>query len=154
MEIVCIFHNIRSAHNVGAMFRTAECAGVKKVFLTGYTPAPTNRFGFPQKEIAKSALGAEHSVPWESVKTIRALLSRLHREGYVVVALEQDDASVHYKKVRSKKVALIVGNEVTGIEKSVLRTADVIAEIPLKGKKESLNVSTAFGIALFSIAKI
>ncbi len=154
MEIVCIFHNVRSAHNVGAMFRTAECAGVSKIFLTGYTPAPTNRFGFPQKEIAKSALGAEELVPWESAKAIGTLIARLKRDGYMIVALEQDDTSVHYKKVHGKKVAMIVGNEVTGIDASILKKADVIAEIPLKGVKESLNVSTAFGIALFALAKI
>ncbi|MFM2414597.1 MAG: hypothetical protein RI911_290 [Candidatus Parcubacteria bacterium] len=148
---VVLFHNIRSAHNVGAMFRTAECAGVSKVFLIGHTPAPINRFGFPQKEIAKSALGAESLLPWESRKTIGPLLKRLKREGYTIIALEQSHDSVNYKKIRSAKIALIVGNEVTGLEQSVLASADYIAEIPLRGTKESLNVATAFGIGLFSL---
>lgn len=152
MEIVCILHNIRSAHNVGAMFRTAECAGVKKIYLTGYTATPINRFGFPQKEIAKAALGAEILVPWEHLKSTRSLVARLKREGYTIVALELHKKSVHYRKVKHKKIALIVGNEVTGVEESVLKSADVIAEIPLKGKKESLNVGTAFGIGLFALA--
>jgi 23S rRNA (guanosine2251-2'-O)-methyltransferase len=151
---VVIFHNIRSAHNVGAMFRTAECAGVSKVFLTGHTPAPINRFGFPQKEVVKSALGAEALIPWESRKHIKPVIEHLKKDGYTIIALEQHADSVNYKKIHEQKIALIVGNEVTGVEPSVLTRAHYIAEIPLKGKKESLNVSTAFGIGLFALLRI
>lgn len=136
------------------MFRTAECGGVHKIFLTGHTPAPVNRFGFPQKEVMKAALGAESLVPWEQHTSIRTLITRLKKDGYTIVALELHPKSVHYKKVKQQKIALIVGNEVAGIDARVLARADVIAEIPLRGKKESLNVATAFGIGLFALAKI
>lgn len=155
MEVVCILHNIRSTHNVGAMFRTADGAGVKKIYLTGYTPDPVNRFGFPQKDIAKSALGAERSVFWEHPRSVHTLIARLKREGYTIVSLEQDVRSVHYRKTKArKKCALIVGNEVTGVDTSILKKSDVIAEIPLKGTKESLNVATAFGIGLFALMRL
>ncbi len=155
MEVVCILHNIRSTHNVGAMFRTADGAGVTKIFLTGHTPDPVNRFGFPQKDIAKAALGAELSVAWEHPRSVHSLIKRLKHDGYRIVALEQHDVSVHYRKANvGKRFALIVGNEVTGIETSILKKADCIVEIPLKGTKESLNVATAFGIGLFALAKV
>lgn len=137
------------------MFRTAECGGVQRIFLTGHTPAPINRFGFPQKEIVKAALGAESLVVWEQHTSIRALITKLKKDGYTIVALELHPKSVHYKKIKQhQKIALIVGNEVSGIDARVLAQADIIAEIPLKGKKESLNVATAFGIGLFALAKI
>jgi tRNA G18 (ribose-2'-O)-methylase SpoU len=151
-KIVCIFHNVRSAHNVGAMFRTAECAGVGRVYLTGYTPAPINRFGFAQKEVAKSALGAELLIPWESRRQIAPVIASLRADGYTIVAVEQSATSKDYRTVKSKKVALIMGNEVTGLSTSVLKKADITAEIGLKGTKESLNVATAFGIVLFRVA--
>ncbi len=155
MDVVCILHNIRSTHNVGAMFRTADGAGVTKMFLTGYTPDPVNRFGFPQKEIAKAALGAEASIAWEHPRSVHTLIARLKREGYTIVALEQHATSVHYRKAKvGKKFALIVGNEVTGVDAPILKKADCIVEIPLRGVKESLNVATAFGIGLFALAKI
>lgn len=155
MEVVCILHNIRSTHNVGAMFRSADGAGVRKIFLTGYTPDPVNRFGFPQKEISKAALGAEASVAWEHPRSVHTLITRLKREGYTIVALEQHATSIHYRKAKvGKKFALIVGNEVTGVDTAILKKADYIVEIPLKGTKESLNVATAFGIGLFTLAKI
>ena len=155
MEVVCILHNIRSTHNVGAMFRTADGAGVQRIYLTGYTPDPVNRFGFPQKEIAKAALGAEKSITWEHPRSIHTLITRLKKAGYIIVALEQSKNAIHYRKVGGgKKYAFIVGNEVTGVDASILKKSDVIAEIPLKGMKESLNVATAFGIGLFALMKI
>jgi tRNA G18 (ribose-2'-O)-methylase SpoU len=135
------------------MFRTAEGAGVRKVYLTGYTPDPVNRFGFPQKEIAKSALGAEQIVPWEHVRQCSRLIDRLKAEGYTIIALEQDDTSIDYRTVRGNHIAIMVGNEVAGIPRPLLQRVDRIVEIPMHGQKESLNVSTAFGIALFRMVQ-
>ncbi len=152
MSPVAIFYNVRSAENVGAMFRTADAAGVSRVYLAGYTPGPIDRFARPRKDIAKSALGAEKTLPWVHVESVAELVLDLKRNDYFVVAIEQAENSVDYKKVEVKgKMAFIVGNEVSGIEKEILELADVVAEIPMRGEKESLNVSTAFGIALFRI---
>ncbi len=150
-----ILHNIRSVENVGAMFRTADAAGVDKIYLTGYTPTPLDRFGRKRRDLAKSALGAEEYVAWEQKKTIIPLISKLKKDGCQIIAIEQDDKSVDYKKVKIKnRNAFLVGTEVSGIPKNILKKCDVIAEIPMKGKKESLNVSVALGIALFRILKI
>ncbi|HEY4513114.1 MAG TPA: TrmH family RNA methyltransferase [Candidatus Paceibacterota bacterium] len=154
-ETIIILHNIRSVENVGAMFRTADAAGVNKIYLTGYTPAPLDRFGRKRGDLAKSALGAEEFVLWESKKSLPALMRSLRREKYFIVAIEQDKKSVDYKKVKLKsKNAFIAGPEVTGISKSILNKCDVIAEIPMHGKKESLNVSVALGVALFRICDL
>ncbi|OGI63070.1 hypothetical protein A2818_02565 [Candidatus Nomurabacteria bacterium RIFCSPHIGHO2_01_FULL_40_12] len=148
---ILILHNIRSVENVGAMFRTADAAGVNKIYLTGYTPAPLDRFGRKRRDLVKSALGAEEFVSWEQKKSIFPLLAKLKREKYLIIAIEQDEKSIDYKKVRLKqKNVFIVGAEVSGIPKNILQKCDVIAEIPMRGKKESLNVSVALGIVLFS----
>ena len=154
-EAVLILHDIRSEHNVGSLFRTADAAGVAKVYLTGYTPAPTDRFGRPAKTIAKVALGGEQ-LPWEQCKSGAALLTRLRKAGYFIVAIEQDARAVDYKKAKLPrgKVAFVLGNEVGGISQSLLGRADAIAFIPMRGKKESLNVSVAGGIALFRMLGI
>lgn len=145
-----ILHNIRSAHNVGAIFRTAECAGVQKIFLTGYTPAPRDKFERVNKQIVKTALGAEKVVRWEKRDDLPHLLSELKKQNFKIIALEQDKKAIDYKKTRLVgNVALILGNEVGGIESEILQICDQMIEIPLKGKKESLNVSVAAGIALF-----
>ena len=152
MNIVLILDNIRSAHNVGSIFRTADGAGVTKIFISGVTPAPSDRFGRPVKEIAKVALGAEKAVAWQKTENTTQIISKLKKEGYSVVALEQDERAVDYKNFKpSGKIALIVGNEVGGISKDILKLCDHVIEIPMKGKKESLNVSVATGIALFQI---
>lgn len=150
-ENILIFHNIRSVENVGAMFRTADAAGVDKIYLTGYTPTPLDRFGRKRKDIAKSALGAEEFVPWEAKKSLSVLMRRLRREKFLIIAIEQDKKSIDYKKVKIKsKNAFMVGAEVTGIPQNILKKCDIIAEIPMRGKKESLNVSVALGVALFT----
>ncbi len=154
-ETAVILHNIRSVYNVGALFRTCDAAGITKIYITGYTPTPIDRFNRPRKDFAKSALGAEHTVAWEYFKTPMNVIKKLKKEGFEIVAFEQSKNSVDYKKVSLKnKTVFLVGNEVTGITKSLLKLCDVIAEIPMKGKKESLNVSVAFGIALFRILNI
>ena len=149
---ILILSNIRSAINVGAMFRTADAVGVGKIYLTGVTPSPTDRFGRAQKDIAKSALGAETWVPWEYQKSLVPLIRKLKKDGFTIIAIEQDKKSIDYRKVKtSKKVAIIMGPEVEGLDKRILKECDVIAEIPMNGKKESLNVSVACGVALFKI---
>ncbi len=154
-QVVLILDNIRSNHNVGSIFRTADGAGVGKIYLCGTTPSPLDRFGRVVGEIAKTALGAEHSIEWEYVKTTGSVVRKLKKEGYKIIAIEQSKNSVDYKKVKvGEKSAIIVGNEVEGISKSVLKLCDTVAEIPMQGKKESLNVSVATGIALFRILNI
>jgi tRNA G18 (ribose-2'-O)-methylase SpoU len=151
---ILIIHNVRSVQNVGAMFRTADAAGIDKIYLTGYTPAPLDRFGRKRKDLAKSALGAEEFVAWEQ-KSLPALLRNLRREKYFIIAIEQDKNSIDYKKVKTKnKKVFIVGAEVTGIPKNILKKCDVITEIPMRGEKESLNVSVALGIALFRVCDL
>jgi 23S rRNA (guanosine2251-2'-O)-methyltransferase len=152
-ELCLALHNIRSIYNVGAIFRTADAVGVSKIYLCGYTPAPIDRFGRARKDVAKAALGAEKTVAWESVLEIKDLISKLKKEKFEVLALEQSENSINYKKAKIKtKNLLILGEEVQGIEKEILKKCDQILEIPMKGKKESLNVSVAAGVALFSLA--
>ena len=154
-ENILIIYNVRSVTNVGAMFRTADAAGINKIYLTGYTPTPLDRFGRIRKDMAKSALGAENFVAWEYEKNILSLIRKLKSEGYLIISIEQDEKSVNYKKVKLKnKNAFIMGAEVAGIPKNILLKCDIIAEIPMRGKKESLNVSVACGIALFRILGI
>ena len=152
---ILIIHNVRSVQNVGAMFRTADAAGIDKIYLTGYTPTPLDRFGRKRGDLAKSALGAEEFMHWEQKKNIFPLLVKLQKEKYQIIAIEQDKKSVDYKKVKIKnKNVFIVGAEVTGIPINILKKCDIIAEIPMRGKKESLNVSVACGIALFGMLKL
>jgi len=154
-KIFLVLNNIRSTHNVGSMFRTADAAGVSKIFLTGYTPTPVDTFGRARSDIAKVALGAEKTIPWEYYRNPLAAINKLKKEKVNIVAIEQDPNAVDYKKVKVKyPVAFLVGNEVGGISKNLLKKCDVIAEIPIRGKKESLNVSVAIGVALFRILNI
>jgi tRNA G18 (ribose-2'-O)-methylase SpoU len=151
-ENILILNDIRSVENVGAMFRTADAVGINKIYLSGYTPTPLDRFGRKRGDLAKSALGAEEFVLWEQKKSISSLLTKLKKDKFLIIGIEQDKKSVDYKKVKlGVRNAFIVGTEVTGIPKNVLKKCDVIAEIPMRGKKESLNVSVALGVALFRI---
>ncbi len=145
-----ILHNIRSVYNVGSAFRTADALGIDKIFLTGYTPTPLDRFKQLRKDLAKVALGAEKTLAWEYVKNPAVLVDRLRGEGVQCVAVEQFEKSVDYKMVKIEyPTAFLFGNEVSGVSKSLLSKMDVIAEIPMGGKKESLNVSVSLGVALF-----
>ena len=151
-EVCVLLHNIRSTHNVGSMFRTSDSAGVTKIYLSGYTPTPVDKFGKSRKDIAKVALGAEKTIPWEYAKSPQKIIKELKKKKYQAIAFEQSANSVDYKNVKvTQPVLFVVGNEVGGIEPKILSLADIIAEIPMKGSKESLNVSVAFGIALFRI---
>jgi len=151
-QTALVLHNIRSAYNVGSIMRTSDAAGVEKIYLTGYTPSPTDRFGRPQKEIAKTALGAEKSVPWEYVKNLTALLSKLSSDGWSVIGVEQDKHAKDYRIKLPHKKVFVFGNEVKGLSKPLRDKCDLLIEIPMRGKKESLNVSVVVGIVLFSSA--
>jgi len=150
MELAALFHNVRSTYNVGALFRTADGAGVSKVYLTGYTPTPIDRFGRSQKDIAKTALGAEDSVVWEQAREPLSVIRRLRKEGWAIVGVEQDARAVDYRELRPNRPTLFIfGNEVRGLSRSLRDECDTLVEIPMHGKKESLNVSVAAGIILF-----
>jgi tRNA G18 (ribose-2'-O)-methylase SpoU len=151
-ETGVLLHNIRSVHNVGSVFRTADGAGVSKIFLSGYTPTPLDRFGAARKDLSKVALGAEKYLPWEYQKNPHAVISALRKSGWHIVGVEQDGRAIDYRKFSSKKpVLFIFGNEVRGISPALRKKCDELIQIPMHGKKESLNVSVAAGIVLFSI---
>lgn len=151
-DIRLILDNIRSSHNVGSIFRTADSLGVNKIYCTGTTPGPVDRFGRKRKDIAKVALGAEDSVAWEHSIDVRTLLRELKDDGFEIISIEQDARAIDYKEYSPKRsVAIIFGNEVDGISKGLLEASDAILEMPQRGKKESLNVSVAAGIVLFRL---
>lgn len=152
---IVILPDIRSAENVGAIFRTADAVGVDKIYLVGITPAPVDRFGRDRSDIAKSALGAEKSIKWEQRENLAELIIELKKENYKIIALEQDENSIDYKDVEiGERNAFVLGTETRGLAKDILDMCDVIAEIPMRGEKESLNVSVAFGVAIFRILNI
>lgn len=143
-----VLPNIRSAHNVGAFFRTADGAGVEKIFITGYSPQP------PHPGLVKVSLGAEQSVPWEYIRQTSRLLKRLSAQGIQIVGLEQARNSVTIESWQPTfPVCLVVGNEVTGLPLPLRKLCDSLIEIPMRGMKNSLNVSVAGGIALYHIAR-
>lgn len=156
-ELYLVINNVRSAYNVGAIFRTADGAGVKKIYLTGYTPAPFDKKkeAYPvtaQKMIAKTALGAEKYVAWEKGIKISEIIKNLKNTGFQIVALENIKNSLELKKFKPRfPCVLILGNEVKGINKKIIAQCDAIVSIPMRGRKESLNVSVAAGIAMYEI---
>ena len=157
-EIVVIAHNIRSTHNVGAIFRTCEGFGVTKIIISGYTPYPTIT-GDPRlphiankitTQISKTALGAETMVPFECQE--QPNLTALKASGYTIVALEQAPSAILLPSYNAPaKIALLLGEEVHGITGDLLQHCDAIIEIPMQGQKESFNVSVATGIALYGL---
>lgn len=151
-KLILIAHNIRSLHNAGSVLRTADAAGVAKVYFTGYTPKPTDEMGRVRPQVAKTALGAEQTVAWEQRKNISALLGCLKKEGVLLIALENAPGATDYREFRPRfPLALILGNEVRGISSATLAKMDAIITIPMRGKKESLNVSVACGIAVYKL---
>lgn len=155
-ELFLILHDIRSAHNVGAMFRTADGAGVGRIFVSGYTQVPAEEgkrwMTDAEKSLAKTALGAEHAVPWERVSDIHELVGQLRSEGISIVALETGESSIDYRSfVPAERAAIFVGNETEGVDPAILRSCDAVISLPMRGVKRSLNVSVATGIALFSL---
>ena len=145
---VIILENLRSLHNVGSIFRTADGAGWNKVYLCGYTGAP------PDRRIEKVSLGAEEFIEWEKVENIVELIGALKKDDFQIVALELTPKSreIFTEDVsKIEKLALIMGNEVTGVEEETLDKCDIHLEIPMHGQKTSLNVSIAAGIALYAL---
>ncbi len=149
--IIVLLDNIRSTYNVGAIFRTADAAGVGKIYLCGITPCP------PCPKISKVALGAENYVEWEHISSTWRLLEKLYQTGYFIIALEQSSKSKNIFKIRGfkrDKIALILGPEVKGLSSIILKRTALQLEIPMEGKKESLNVAVAFGIAIYQIKSV
>ncbi|MBI2098033.1 MAG: RNA methyltransferase [Candidatus Vogelbacteria bacterium] len=145
-QLSLILHNIRSAYNVGAIFRTADAAGVKKIYLCGYTPTPAN------PKVAKTSLGAEKSVVWKKCFSTGRLIEELKSKGVKIVALEQTPASLDYRRFKPVfPLAVIVGNEVKGLSVTIIKRADSVCHIPMRGKKESLNAAVAAGVFIYKI---
>jgi tRNA G18 (ribose-2'-O)-methylase SpoU len=143
-----LVENVRSLYNVGAIFRTADGAGVSKIYLTGITGTP------PHREIRKVALGAEESVAWEYVADSIELVKRLKREGVQVVVLESTKTSRPFDEVEYDfPLCLVIGHEFNGVSQEMLEQADRVVSIPMLGAKISLNVSVAFGVAVYEILK-
>lgn len=154
-ENILILHNIRSVQNVGAIFRTADACGISKIIISGYTASPIDRFGRKRTDVSKAALGAEDTVSWEEVTDIFSEIKHFKENGFYVISIEQTENSIDYKDVTPKeKNVFIIGNEVDGIQKELIELSDVVAEIPMLGEKESLNVSVATGVSLFRILNI
>jgi len=146
--IYTLVENVRSLFNVGAIFRTADGAGVSKIYLTGITGTP------PHREIRKVALGAEESVDWEYVEDPVALVSRLKDKGVSIVVLESTQNSQPFDQVEYKfPLCLVVGHEFNGVSQEMILQADQVVSIPMLGSKISLNVSVAFGVAIYEILK-
>lgn len=150
---VLILENIRSVENTASIFRTADGFKASKIILIGTTPAPIDRFGRKRKDFAKVSLGAEDMVNWEYQKNIGSVIKDLKEEGFRVIALEQTPDAKDLKSLpKPDRFAIIVGNEITGVSKEALEASNVVAEIPMLGNKESLNVSVAAGVALFVLS--
>lgn len=148
VPLVVVLDNVRSAHNVGAAFRIADGAKAEKILLCGITGYP------PNAQIAKTALGAERSVPWEYYADVCQAVQEMRARGYQIVLLEQTDNSFDYQDFEAKQpVCLVLGNEVDGVSDALLPLADRALEIPMCGEKNSLNVSVACGIAVYHIAQ-
>jgi 23S rRNA (guanosine2251-2'-O)-methyltransferase len=148
LPVCIVLDNIRSLHNVGSAFRTADAFRVEKIFLAGITGTP------PHREIQKTALGATESVPWEYVEQPSAIVRKLKDEGYTAVIVEQTSESIPLQKFDpsvNQKYCLIFGNEINGVSDDVIALGDVALEIPQEGTKHSLNISVCLGIVVWEI---
>lgn len=157
-DIVLLLHDIRSTHNVGSLFRTAECLGVSHIYISGYTPYPVHGADerLPhirnklQSQIDKTALGTTELVQWSHHDDVLQVLQNLKDDGFTIIGLEQTSTSKPLPEwTPPSKVALLVGREVEGIENTIIELCDATIEIPQFGKKESLNVVQATAIALY-----
>ena len=145
--IAVLAHDIRSAHNVGSVFRTADSAGLARVVLSGFSATPAHR------GVAKTALGAQDAVAWTHAEDVHQAIAGLRAEGYTIAALERTDGARSIADVSSEQfpLALVLGNEVTGVPADVLAACDLAIGLPQYGTKQSLNVSVAFGIAAYGL---
>lgn len=142
-RIRLLAHNVRSLWNVGAFFRTCDALDIEHLYLSGYTGHP------PRKEITKTAIGAEQWIPWEHSRDPLPVIEQLQKDGWQIVSLELTKDAVDLALFKPKnKVCLVVGHELTGVPESILQASDATVQIPMRGKKESLNVAVATGIAL------
>lgn len=149
-----ILHNIRSAHNVGSLFRTADAVGVKHIYLSGITPAPKDRFGRDDQKISKVALGAEKTVSWER-KEVAEVIELLKEKKIPLIALEQTpEAHSVFSYAAPERFALVVGEERGGVSEEILKEVNDTVYIPMYGTKDSLNVSVATGIALYALREV
>ena len=147
-EFYVICDNIRSLENIGSIFRTSDALGVTKIFLCGISGKP------PHHKISKTALGAENTVPWEYYRQTGRLIDKMKMNNINIIALEQDKKAIEFTKLKLNfPLALILGNEVKGVSKAILKKCDKIIYLPMSGQKESLNVSVAFGIAGYEIIR-
>jgi len=147
--IVIVLDNIRSAHNVGSIFRTSDAFLIKKIILCGITPTP------PSNEIRKSALGSTNSVEWVKEEETSIAINQLKKEGYYIVGVEQVEKATEIQKFQNNKpIALIFGHEVNGISQEIIDTCDEIIEIAQYGTKHSLNISVCAGIVMWKIAEM
>lgn len=160
MKICLVAHNIRSSHNVGSIFRTAEGIGVEQIYLSGYTPYPIQKNDsrlphIAQKvnyQIVKTSLGSEQSQKWLKVDDIFKLIDSLKQQDWAIIGLEQSKKSIKLPNfVPTKKTVVILGNEVTGIDTELLAKCDQIVEIPMNGSKESFNVVQAGAMMLYHV---
>ncbi len=153
-RMVVILYNLRSAYNVGSIFRTADALQVEKLYLVGTTPTPVDRFGRYRKDISKVSLGAERTVDWQYGENLIDVVNSLKPE-FKIAALEQDENSIDYSNLSSENnIALILGNEPVGLSDTELECTDVIFEIPMFGSKESLNVAVAFAVAGYKFKEV
>lgn len=152
-ECAVILHDIRSVHNAGSIFRSADGAGVSRIILSGYTAGPIDHVGRARPDFLKVSLGAEASVPWErSDAPLSGLIARLQNEGYAIVALERTESAADiFSYDAPGKFALILGNEVDGVSPEALAAAEATVMIPMRGIKGSLNVSVAAGVAFYAL---
>lgn len=151
IPVVVILDNVRSMHNVGAVFRTSDAFLIEKVYLCGITATP------PHKEIRKTALGATESVDWEYVKEVDSLIFELKQKGYKIVGIEQTNESVNlsdFEVNNEEKYALIFGNEVEGVQQSIIEQSDFCIEVRQGGTKHSLNISVCAGIVLWKFFEV
>ncbi len=149
LPLVVVLDEVRSLHNIGAVFRTSDAFLVNCIYLCGITATP------PNAEMHKTALGAEHTVDWKYTKTTQEAVNELHEKGYTVLAIEQCEGStmlgdLHLEE--GKKYAIVMGNEVKGVQQDVVNSCDGCIEIPQYGTKHSLNVSVTTGIVLWEFA--
>lgn len=150
IPVVIILENIRSAYNVGSVFRTADAFLIEFIFITGYTAKP------PHKEISKTALGAQDSVDWKYFATTKEAIEQLKKDGYKVYAVEQVTGSISLENISDfslEKIAFIFGNEVSGVDEQMISLCDGSVEIPQYGMKHSLNISVAAGIVLWEVVR-
>ena len=150
LPVYVILNSIRSSYNVGSIFRTSDGAMIKKLYLCGYTPHP------PKKEILKTALGATESVEWEFVEDAKEVITKLKLEGVKICALEQTNKSRFHYTIQNNEfpLALVVGNEISGVSQELIEMCDFSIEIPQYGIKQSLNVAVAYGISIFELRKV